>query len=75
MTAQAHDTDRQAEPGRPPDPLRWVIWHTATETILFDRDLNGPLWIEDEAELPEILGRMRAAGVPESFDYPGRPCS
>ncbi|MET7941830.1 hypothetical protein [Streptomyces sp. NPDC005302] len=75
MSAWTHDTGHQAELGESPDPLRWVIWHTATGTLVFDRDINGPLGIDDEAVLCEVLGSMRAAGVPESDDYPGRPCS
>ncbi|MFC8965002.1 hypothetical protein [Streptomyces sp. NPDC057094] len=75
MSVRTYGTNPHAELGESPDPLRWVIWHTATETLVFDRDVNGPLGIDDEAVLREVLGRMRAAGVPESDDYPGRPCS
>ncbi|WLW50955.1 hypothetical protein [Streptomyces sp. YU58] len=53
---------------------RWVIWHTAGDTLVFDTETNCPAEIEDPAALPEILRRMRAAGVPESDEYPGRPC-
>ncbi|MEU4269112.1 hypothetical protein [Streptomyces sp. NPDC026092] len=55
-------------------PSRWVIWHAADgEDIVFDRELNIPAEVED-AELAEVVSRMRRAGVPESDDYPGRPC-
>jgi hypothetical protein len=40
-----------------------------------DRDVNCHWLIDDEATLREVLHRMRAAGVPESDDYPGRRCS
>lgn len=75
MSARIHGTDQEAQWRGTPDPLRWVIWHTATETMVFDRDINGPLSVDDEADLRAVLRRMRAAGVPESLDYPGRPCS
>lgn len=54
---------------------RWVIWNRAAETMVFDTETNCPAEIEDPAALPEILRRMRAAGVPESDEYPGRPCA
>jgi hypothetical protein len=56
-------------------PLRWVIWNAAEETMVFDRKINCPVYFDDEATLCEVLRRMRGAGVPESDDYPGRPCS
>jgi hypothetical protein len=58
-----------------PYPHRWVLWDTAGDTLVFDRDANCPVDIDDEAALPEVLRRMREAGVPESDDYPGRPCA
>lgn len=54
---------------------RWVIWHTAGPDIIFDRETNCPVDIDDEAVLHEVLRRMREAGVPESDDYPGGPCA
>lgn len=36
---------------------------------------DGPVPMEDEGTLREVLRRMREAGVPESDDYPGRRCS
>ena len=53
---------------------RWVIWHTAGETLVFDRETNCLADTGDESLLPEVLRRMREAGVPETDDYPGRPC-
>lgn len=41
--------------------------------MVFDRELNLPVDIDDHV-LDEVLRRMRAAGVPESDAYPGRPC-
>ncbi|MGW3668182.1 hypothetical protein [Streptomyces sp. NPDC005141] len=76
MSARQNGTDPYADPeGAAPDPLRWVIWHSATEVMVFDRDINGPVLMDDEVTLREVLRRMRAAGVPESDDYPGRRCS
>ncbi|WP_432077112.1 hypothetical protein [Streptomyces wuyuanensis] len=58
----------------PATPPRWVIWPTGPdECMVFDRELNIPVDVDD-AVLAEVLRRMRAAGVPESGDYPGRPC-
>ncbi|MGW6566792.1 hypothetical protein [Streptomyces sp. NPDC054975] len=58
----------------PVGPSRWVIWRTGEgEVLVFDRELNIPVDVED-ADLPEVLRRMREAGAPESDDYPGRPC-
>ncbi|MGW3729594.1 hypothetical protein [Streptomyces sp. F001] len=54
---------------------RWVVWNTAGETLVFDRETNCPVDIGDESVLHEVLRRMRAAGVPETDDYPGRPCA
>lgn len=56
-------------------PHQWVIWNTAAETMVFDRQINCPVDIDGDANLREVLRRMREAGVPESYDYPGRPCS
>ncbi|MCX4679841.1 hypothetical protein OG413_31950 [Streptomyces sp. NBC_01433] len=53
---------------------RWVIWNADGETMPFDLELNVPAPVEDEF-LPEVLHRMRRAGVPEGDDYPGRPCA
>lgn len=58
----------------PAHPPRWVIWHAGPdEPIVFDREYNIPVDVEDAA-LGETLRRMRAAGAPESEDYPGRAC-
>ncbi|MER6999752.1 hypothetical protein [Streptomyces sp. NPDC000410] len=57
-----------------PYPVRWAIWNTVDGTMVFDRQINCPVGIDDEATLREIVSRMREAGVPESDDYPGRPC-
>ncbi|MEV0374442.1 hypothetical protein AB0I10_32415 [Streptomyces sp. NPDC050636] len=59
----------------PSSPHQWVIWTTAGETMVFDRQLNCPEYIDDEPTLQEVLRRMREAGVPESDDYPGHPCA
>lgn len=59
----------------PSYPYRWVIWNTAEGPTVFDRDINCPVYVDDEATRREVLRRMRAAGVPESDDYPGRPCA
>ncbi|MCX5001324.1 hypothetical protein OHB05_01600 [Streptomyces sp. NBC_00638] len=76
MSARADGTDPYAGPeGASPDPLRWVIWNSPTEVMVFDRDINGPVPMEDERTLREVLRRMREAGVPESDDYPGLRCS
>ncbi|MFD9225514.1 hypothetical protein ACFWDI_37145 [Streptomyces sp. NPDC060064] len=56
-------------------PYQWAIWNTAGESMVFDREINCPVYIDDEATLREVLHRMREAGVPESDDYPGRPCA
>ncbi|KOG43623.1 hypothetical protein [Streptomyces resistomycificus] len=55
--------------------LRWVIWNTAGGAEVFDRETNCPVPIGDETVRRVVLDRMRAAGVPESDDYPGRPCA
>ncbi|MEU9852650.1 hypothetical protein [Streptomyces sp. NPDC047974] len=57
----------------PEEPPRWVVWTGAGETLVFDVELNVPAPVED-ALLPEVLRRMRAAGAPESDAYPGRAC-
>lgn len=54
---------------------RWVLWNTAGETLVFDREINCPVDIDGEPVLHEVLRRMREAGVPETDDYPGRPCA
>ncbi|MGW0391775.1 hypothetical protein ACWDYJ_12950 [Streptomyces sp. NPDC003042] len=60
----------------PSVPHRWVIWNDAAgESMVFDREFNCPEDIDGEVTLREVLRRMREAGVPESDDYPGRPCS
>jgi hypothetical protein len=53
---------------------RWVIWTTAGESLVFDRKINCPVDVDDETALHEVLRNMREAGVPETHDYPGRPC-
>jgi hypothetical protein len=58
-----------------PYPHRWVLWDTADDILVFDRDANGLVDIDDERVRQEVVRRMREAGVPESDDYPGRPCS
>ncbi|WP_150211076.1 hypothetical protein [Streptomyces venezuelae] len=55
--------------------FRWVVWNAAEGTMVFDTELNCPVYIDDEPTLRQVLGRMREAGVPEGKDYPGRPCS
>ncbi|MGW1933138.1 hypothetical protein [Streptomyces sp. NPDC001919] len=50
-----------------------MIWAPEPDTMVFDRELNLPVDIDDHV-LDEVLRRMRAAGVPESDAYPGRPC-
>ncbi|MER5868365.1 hypothetical protein [Streptomyces sp. NPDC002044] len=59
----------------PEDELRWVIWDLGEETMVFDREINCPVHIDEDAIRSEVLRRMRDAGVPESRDYPGRPCA
>ncbi|MDL5199270.1 hypothetical protein [Streptomyces sp. ALI-76-A] len=54
--------------------LRWVIWNTTAGPEVFDRETDCPVPVDDEEILREVLRRMRAAGVPESDEYPGRPC-
>ena len=54
---------------------RWVLWNTAGETLVFDREINCPVDIGDETVLHEVLRRMRRAAVPETDDYPGGPCA
>ncbi|MBV1941399.1 hypothetical protein KUF83_33280 [Streptomyces sp. BV286] len=58
----------------PAYPHRWVLWDTAGDVLVFDRDGNCPVDIDDDVVRCEVLRRMREAGVPESDDYPGRPC-
>jgi hypothetical protein len=53
----------------------WVIWNTVGETMVFDTETNCPVEIDDTTVLREVLRRMREAGVPESDEYPGRPCA
>lgn len=58
----------------PEFPPRWVIWRAGEhEVMVFDREYNVPVDVDDAA-LGEVLRRMRAAGAPESADYPGRAC-
>ncbi|MFP3986549.1 hypothetical protein U9R90_03410 [Streptomyces sp. E11-3] len=59
----------QAPAGR----YRWVLWTTAEETMVFDKEINCPEGI-DEPALSEVVRRMREAGVPETDAYPGRSC-
>ncbi|MFD0309499.1 hypothetical protein [Streptomyces sp. NPDC127119] len=59
----------------PAYPRRWVLWDTAGDVLVFDRDTNGVVDIGDGPLRGEVLRRMREAGVPESDDYPGRPCA
>ncbi|MEW2567380.1 hypothetical protein ACFU9Y_05080 [Streptomyces sp. NPDC057621] len=59
----------------PEYPRRWVLWDTAGDVLVFDRDTNGPVDIDDGPVRGEVVRRMRAAGVPESDEYPGRPCA
>lgn len=60
----------------PSAPHQWVIWHTAQETMVFDREINCPVDVDvEDAAWREVLRNMREAGVPESDEYPGRPCS
>ncbi|WP_156725147.1 hypothetical protein [Streptomyces apocyni] len=54
-------------------PHRWVLWTTAEETMVFDRELNCPEDV-DEPILGEVMRRMREVGVPETGEYPGRSC-
>ncbi|MEV0219631.1 hypothetical protein [Streptomyces sp. NPDC050704] len=60
---------------RSPRPHRWVIWDVPGDVLVFDRDVNCLVDIDDEAVRREVLRRMREAGVPEGDDYPGRPCA
>lgn len=74
-TRADHDVERYAYLWRAaPHEVRWVLWHSAGETMVFDRETNCPVFIDDGATLDEVLHRMRAAGAPESEEYPGRPC-
>lgn len=75
-TRTGHDSVRYAHLWQgPPYPHRWVLWDTGGDTLVFDRDTNCLVDIDDEAVRSEVLRRMREAGVPESDDYPGRPCA
>ncbi|MFF7177662.1 hypothetical protein [Streptomyces sp. NPDC008121] len=59
----------------PVAPPRWVIWHAGQgDVMVFDREDNIPHDVDD-ADLAEVLRRMRGAGVPEFDDYPGRRCA
>ncbi|MFG3497653.1 hypothetical protein [Streptomyces sp. NPDC047928] len=75
MSTRADTLEPLAPLWQPPvaAPPRWVIWHAGEETMVFDTELNGPALVEDH-DLGEVLRRMREAGVPESDEYPGRPC-
>ncbi|MFD9503318.1 hypothetical protein [Streptomyces sp. NPDC060035] len=73
-------SERPDGPGRrtnlwqtPAAPDRWVIWNTGGESMVFDKELNIPAEVSD-ADLRDVLRSMRAAGVPEDDEYPGRPC-
>ncbi|MFI9585741.1 hypothetical protein ACIHCQ_28710 [Streptomyces sp. NPDC052236] len=68
-----YDIERYAALWRTSSEQRWVIWTTAEETMVFDRQINCPEDV-DEPVLSEVVGRMREAGVPETEEYPGRPC-
>ncbi|MFI1415242.1 hypothetical protein ACH4Y0_35730 [Streptomyces sp. NPDC020707] len=48
---------------------------TAGDVLVFDRDTNCPVDIDDGPTRGEVLRRMREAGVPEGDEYPGRPCA
>ncbi|MHC0430300.1 hypothetical protein ACX6XY_08930 [Streptomyces sp. O3] len=52
---------------------RWVLWDAPEGTLVFDQEINCPESI-DEPALGDVVRRMRAAGVPETDAYPGRPC-
>ena len=52
-----------------------MLWDTGGDTLVFDRDTNSLVDIDDETARSEVLRRMREAGVPEGDDYPGRPCA
>ncbi|MCX4237832.1 hypothetical protein [Streptomyces ortus] len=56
-------------------PRRWVLRDTAGDVLVFDRDTNCPVDIDDGPTRGEVLRRMREAGVPEGDEYPGRPCA
>ncbi|MCX4903576.1 hypothetical protein [Streptomyces sp. NBC_00878] len=58
-----------------PYPHRWVLWDTVGDILVFDRDTNCLVDIDDDTVRDEVVRRMREAGVPESDDYPGRPCA
>ncbi|WP_234102039.1 hypothetical protein, partial [Streptomyces venezuelae] len=51
----------------PTSPPRWVIWQPDADTMVFDRELNLPVHVDD-ASLEEVLRRMRAAGATSSRD-------
>ncbi|NML51060.1 hypothetical protein HHL19_21430 [Streptomyces sp. R302] len=75
MTGRTDGLDAWAHLWRAPeDPPRWVVWAMPGETLVFDVELNVPAPVDD-ALLPEVLRRMRAAGAPESDAYPGRACA
>ncbi|MEU0392266.1 hypothetical protein ABZ208_05665 [Streptomyces sp. NPDC006208] len=74
MSTPADNLRRHAPLWEPPrTPARWVIWHTGEDSMVFDTKLNIPAPVDDEV-LGEVVRRMRAAGAPESSEYPGRPC-
>ncbi|MEU7576511.1 hypothetical protein AB0B50_02765 [Streptomyces sp. NPDC041068] len=76
MGAGPDAVERFAELWQAPAPaLRWAIWLVESEAVVFDRDINCPVPIGDGATFAEVLRRMRAAGVPDCDEYPGRPCS
>ncbi|MFJ2260395.1 hypothetical protein ACIOKD_18960 [Streptomyces sp. NPDC087844] len=63
----------------PAYPRRWVLWDTAEGVpegvLVFDRGTNCLVDIDEGPLRGEVLRRMREAGVPESDEYPGRPCA
>ncbi|MFJ3882556.1 hypothetical protein ACIPW5_34560 [Streptomyces sp. NPDC090077] len=75
MTTQTNVLERFSPLWEASDtPPRWVIWHTGDgESLVFDREFNMPFEVDDQVA-GEVMRRMRAAGIPEGDDYPGRPC-
>jgi hypothetical protein len=74
VSTQADDIERYAHLWKASsDQYRWVIWTTAEETMVFDKQINCPEDL-DEPTLSQVVRRMREAGVPETDEYPGRSC-
>ncbi len=73
MSTATNVIERYAPLWQPSWEQRWVIWTTAEETMVFDREINCPEDL-DEPVLSEVVRRMREAGVPETDEYPGRAC-